>query len=150
MHAQRCETEQKSVRLVAGGMAEWLKAAVLKTVSVGRRSGVRIPLPPPDSSACPEPSQTFNSSPEKVKRGRLGDVSQLRPGSVLEFCGKGYDARTAKVPMREALVFCVPARPLDMNGGECAIRGHSITPQAPALLARPSHGPYRQRCGPGN
>ncbi len=28
-------------------MAEWLKAAVLKTVSGGTRSGVRIPLPPP-------------------------------------------------------------------------------------------------------
>jgi hypothetical protein len=30
-----------------GGMAEWLKAAVLKTVSGVTRSGVRIPLPPP-------------------------------------------------------------------------------------------------------
>jgi hypothetical protein len=28
-------------------MAEWLKAAVLKTVSGVTRSGVRIPLPPP-------------------------------------------------------------------------------------------------------
>ncbi len=28
-------------------MGEWLKPAVLKTVSVERRSGVRIPLPPP-------------------------------------------------------------------------------------------------------
>ena len=30
-----------------GGMAEWSKAAVLKTVSGATRSGVRIPLPPP-------------------------------------------------------------------------------------------------------
>jgi hypothetical protein len=30
-----------------GGMAEWLKAAVLKTVNGVTRSGVRIPLPPP-------------------------------------------------------------------------------------------------------
>ena len=30
-----------------GGMAEWSKAAVLKTVSGVTRSGVRIPLPPP-------------------------------------------------------------------------------------------------------
>ena len=30
-------------------MAEWLKAAVLKTVSGVTRSGVRIPLPPPDT-----------------------------------------------------------------------------------------------------
>ena len=29
-------------------MAEWLKAAVLKTVSGVTRSGVRIPLPPPE------------------------------------------------------------------------------------------------------
>jgi hypothetical protein len=31
-----------------GGMAEWFKAAVLKTVGVERLPGVRIPLPPPD------------------------------------------------------------------------------------------------------
>ncbi len=30
-----------------GGMGEWLKPAVLKTVSGVTRSGVRIPLPPP-------------------------------------------------------------------------------------------------------
>ena len=30
-----------------GGMGEWLKPAVLKTVSPERGSGVRIPLPPP-------------------------------------------------------------------------------------------------------
>src|SRR6476646_5282045 len=30
-----------------GGMAEWLKAAVLKTVDGETRPGVRIPLPPP-------------------------------------------------------------------------------------------------------
>jgi hypothetical protein len=33
--------------MVTGGMAEWLKAAVLKTVNGVTRSGVRIPLPPP-------------------------------------------------------------------------------------------------------
>jgi hypothetical protein len=33
-----------------GGMAEWLKAAVLKTVSGVTHSGVRIPLPPPTAS----------------------------------------------------------------------------------------------------
>jgi hypothetical protein len=32
-------------------MAEWLKAAVLKTVNGETRSGVRIPLPPPSDSA---------------------------------------------------------------------------------------------------
>jgi hypothetical protein len=30
-----------------GGMAEWFKAAVLKTVDGETRPGVRIPLPPP-------------------------------------------------------------------------------------------------------
>jgi hypothetical protein len=29
-------------------MAEWLKAAVLKTVELARAPGVRIPLSPPD------------------------------------------------------------------------------------------------------
>src|ERR1700722_17384888 len=37
----------RSVTIEVGGMAEWLKAAVLKTVSGVTRSGVRIPLPPP-------------------------------------------------------------------------------------------------------
>ena len=31
-----------------GGMAEWFKAAVLKTVEPERVPGVRIPLPPPN------------------------------------------------------------------------------------------------------
>src|ERR1035437_8800226 len=35
-----------------GGMAEWLKAAVLKTVNGETRSGVRIPLPPPSGLAA--------------------------------------------------------------------------------------------------
>ena len=34
------------LRLKCGGMGEWLKPAVLKTVSLERGSGVRIPLPP--------------------------------------------------------------------------------------------------------
>jgi hypothetical protein len=34
--------------LTSGGMAEWLKAAVLKTVERGTVPGVRIPLPPFD------------------------------------------------------------------------------------------------------
>jgi hypothetical protein len=35
-----------------GGMAEWFKAAVLKTVELERVPGVRIPLPPPDINNC--------------------------------------------------------------------------------------------------
>jgi hypothetical protein len=38
----------ESGKIEDGGMAEWLKAAVLKTVNGVTRSGVRIPLPPPD------------------------------------------------------------------------------------------------------
>ena len=34
-------------KIEIGGMGEWLKPAVLKTVSGVTRSGVRIPLPPP-------------------------------------------------------------------------------------------------------
>ena len=34
-------------------MAEWLKAAVLKTVSGVTHSGVRIPLPPPQVGLPP-------------------------------------------------------------------------------------------------
>src|SRR5438876_172402 len=38
---------RRSSTIEDGGMAEWLKAAVLKTVNGVTRSGVRIPLPPP-------------------------------------------------------------------------------------------------------
>src|SRR4029077_5134538 len=34
----------------SGGMGEWLKPAVLKTVCGVTRTGVRIPLPPPESN----------------------------------------------------------------------------------------------------
>jgi hypothetical protein len=37
----------KSDKIVNGGMGEWLKPAVLKTVDGETRPGVRIPLPPP-------------------------------------------------------------------------------------------------------
>jgi hypothetical protein len=37
------------LRPPAGGVAEWLKAAVLKTVERLRVPGVRIPPPPPES-----------------------------------------------------------------------------------------------------
>src|SRR5689334_17288802 len=44
---KRRQSLRKIARIESGGMAEWLKAAVLKTVSGVTRSGVRIPLPPP-------------------------------------------------------------------------------------------------------
>ena len=34
----------------SGGMGEWLKPTDLKSVKAARSSGVRIPLPPPNSS----------------------------------------------------------------------------------------------------
>jgi hypothetical protein len=40
----------ESGKIVNGGMAERLNAPVLKTVSGVTRSGVRIPLPPPEIS----------------------------------------------------------------------------------------------------
>jgi hypothetical protein len=45
----RCDGGRPPAIIKNGGMAEWLKAAVLKTVNGVTRSGVRIPLPPPDS-----------------------------------------------------------------------------------------------------
>src|SRR5579863_4098377 len=38
---------KESDRIMNGGMGEWLKPAVLKTVELERVPGVRIPLPPP-------------------------------------------------------------------------------------------------------
>jgi hypothetical protein len=38
-------------------------------------------------------------------KGRLGNVSQLRPGSVLDFFGDGYDARTVKVRCEGSFYF---------------------------------------------
>ena len=35
--------------------------------------------------------------PINDKKGRLGGVSQLCSGSLLQLCGDGYDARTVKV-----------------------------------------------------
>lgn len=38
--------------LFFGEMAEWFKAAVLKTVVLSRAPGVRIPLSPPKKFSC--------------------------------------------------------------------------------------------------
>jgi hypothetical protein len=55
---------------------------------------------------CLVPEQSYTLSrtiagiqliPGEGKKGRLGNVSQLRPGSVLDFCGDGYNDRTVKV-----------------------------------------------------
>jgi hypothetical protein len=43
--------------------------------------------------------------PREGKKGRLGNVSQLHPGSVLDFCGDGYDGRTVKVRCEGAFYF---------------------------------------------
>jgi hypothetical protein len=39
------------------------------------------------------------------KQGRLGSVLQLAPGSRLDFCGEGYDARTVKVHCKGKFYF---------------------------------------------
>ena len=43
----RVASPARNTKASRGGMGEWLKPAVLKTVSLERGSGVRIPLPPP-------------------------------------------------------------------------------------------------------
>ena len=52
-----CEVIGKSGSLKFGGMAEWFKAAVLKTVEPVRVPGVRIPLPPPEFTGVNTPAQ---------------------------------------------------------------------------------------------
>src|SRR5712691_8588611 len=66
-------------------MAEWLKAAVLKTVSGETRSGVRIPLPPPAFNADPKFSEPedarsgiIQSRPRLTNRG--SKLDRRRPG----------------------------------------------------------------------
>jgi hypothetical protein len=63
---------------------------------------------------CPVPGRSCTLSkaiagielvPGEGKQGQLGTVSQLRPGSVLEFCGEGYDARTVKVRCQGSLYY---------------------------------------------
>ena len=62
----------RSGGLPYGGMAEWLKAVVLKT-TVGETSpGVRIPLPPPELTtgrAVAAPPQTPGEVPEYGRSG---------------------------------------------------------------------------------
>jgi hypothetical protein len=60
----------------------------------------------------PERSHTLSRTiagihlvPGEGKKGRLGSVSQLRPGSVLDFCGDGYDGRTVKVRCEGSFYF---------------------------------------------
>ena len=58
-------------------MAEWLKAAVLKTVSGVTRSGVRIPLPPPNISDRMDvtPHHLLLGSPEEWSDAAQDDIS---------------------------------------------------------------------------
>ena len=55
-------------------MAEWLKAAVLKTVSGVTRSGVRIPLPPPEPS---ETSIAFRGAVERAQDAARRGIEAL-------------------------------------------------------------------------
>ena len=73
-------------------MAEWLKAAVLKTARLARVSGVRIPLPPPrysfsyDSRVRPFFLAGYKEGPQVIPdTGRLVPPAQrplTRSGEV--------------------------------------------------------------------
>src|SRR2546423_4838227 len=70
-----------------GGMAEWLMAAVLKTVVPERVSGVRIPLPPPTFAQVPVeglPTDGGNTIENETRDGRVIDGLY----SVRNGCGR--------------------------------------------------------------
>ena len=60
-------------------MAEWLKAAVLKTASRVIVTGVRIPLPPPCYACYPIPAALF-VYPERG--GKWGSFLALNPNEL--------------------------------------------------------------------
>jgi hypothetical protein len=68
---------KESGKIEDGGMAEWLKAAVLKTVNGVTRSGVRIPLPPPDIELTPQMAGSRELI-DRESRWRPGTVGQIR------------------------------------------------------------------------
>jgi hypothetical protein len=78
----------------SGGMAERLKAAVLKTVSGVTHSGVRIPLPPPDTK-----TRRFPAIPRVAKNGapsgRFG--AKLEDPKARETCRTSLE-RSIKAP----------------------------------------------------
>jgi hypothetical protein len=61
-------------------MAEWLKAAVLKTVCAGRCTGVRIPLPPPQLK---DPNEILKGGISN--RGHLGRLTGVAYFQVFSF-----------------------------------------------------------------
>jgi hypothetical protein len=67
----------KSDTIVDGGMAEWFKAAVLKTVDGETRPGVRIPLPPPTTTYCSRCTYK-NSNCSATIRGMRDDFLRHR------------------------------------------------------------------------
>ena len=68
------------VKLRSGGVGEWLKPAVLKTVRPERVSGVRIPPPPPRSLAFS--LSQFRFARKAQFAAYNGRISQLRTASV--------------------------------------------------------------------
>jgi hypothetical protein len=54
-------------------------------------------LVPERSHTLSRPIAGIQLVPVDGKQGKLGSVSQLHPGSRLDFCGGGYDALTVKV-----------------------------------------------------
>ena len=62
-------------------MAEWLKAAVLKTVDGETRPGVRIPLPPPENYLFHRWRAHTSKTPPVQQPNKMRDVTVKGSGS---------------------------------------------------------------------
>src|SRR5579863_620349 len=106
-----------------GGVGEWLKPAVLKTVRPERVSGVRIPPPPPDHGFV----RTFHSSfffP--------GGIKTLFPAEGIRHNGRRLLARKSISPGPRGYAAPVPSE-------ACFLRVHAPAPRraGPATLQCP-------------
>ena len=99
-------------------MAEWLKAAVLKTVSGETRSGVRIPLPPPNYLYYNQAFKTIVGLP----CGGIATRLWLEWSKSLGYAQAGSAQDHVSVPLRECLDIA-----LTILSGEIAESGTKIT-----------------------
>src|SRR5580698_7953969 len=92
-------------KIESGGMGEWLKPAVLKTVCAERCTGVRIPLPPPDyllsaSRFCaPQCENGIGNSRRAKAQSPYGQVHDHRQASRARSRVEGLPRR-ASIPLR--------------------------------------------------
>jgi hypothetical protein len=70
----------RNVSGLCGGMAERLKAHVLKTCLGLRPTWVRIPLPPPDDSGSNAVSRHYMMKLGRCQSGRMGPPAKRLPG----------------------------------------------------------------------